>query len=135
MNMTIGVVVNLYEKMSHFMDNTKEIPSNIKYRMSRLLLKLGAEVETYSKTRNELIEKFGSKGEDGRIGIKPESPEFELFTKEHETILSENVEINGVRPFKLSEVYSFTPASLTQLFSYVGLLEDDDEETAEKLSA
>lgn len=135
MDITLNNVVALHEKMSQFMEEEKGIPSNIKYRMSRLLLKLSGEIEGYTKARNEIITRLGEKSEDGRVTVSRESANFPKFIEENDALLSESINISETKAFKLSEVYSFMPGSLIQLFSYVGLLEDDDEETAEKLSA
>jgi len=74
-----------------------------KYWLEKLANKLSSEKKLIDKLRNELIEKFGEKTEDGQISIVPfldaedgvqePNPKFAEFQKEYFDLLNEVKEI------------------------------------------
>jgi len=108
-----------------------------KYWLEKLATKLASEKKLIDKLRNELIEKFGEKNEDGQFAIMPfldteeegvqeQNPKFAEFQKEFSELLSQEKEIS-YRPLPfdaLNKIESETAYSM--IFKIVAEPEDGE---------
>lgn len=79
----------------------KELPFKAAYCISKLLRKVGEEVKDYETARGALVKELGEQQGD-MWQVKPEN--FESFSKKLEELLTEEVELNGIRKLKLEEL-------------------------------
>lgn len=81
-----------------------KFPVKISYRLVRIADKVSKELETFYKSKQDLLEKYGKKEEkDGKQFYSFEAEQAKLFTKELEDLLSLEVELD-FELIKLSEV-------------------------------
>ena len=76
-----------------------------RYRIARNAKTLGALADAFQKSRDALVEKYGTVNEEagGQKTINPNSESFEAFKKEAEEILSQQEEVN-LHTFTLDEL-------------------------------
>ncbi len=82
-----------------------------KYWLTKLSDKLTSEKKTINDLRDELIKKYGKEEEDGSLWVRPfldkdnkeANPDFEVYSKEIESLLLENKEFE-YNPLLLEEL-------------------------------
>ena len=82
------------------------MPFATSYRVSKVVSSVQAELDTFEKTRQSMLEKYGTKTEEGNYEIKPESKNWEKFVKEYEELINEEVKIDAkkIKASSLSKV-------------------------------
>jgi hypothetical protein len=71
---------------------SQPLPLKVKYWLQRLADKLKSEVATIDEIRNGLIKELGTE-ENGKVQIKTDSPNFEIFQKQYVELLDTEKEI------------------------------------------
>ena len=71
---------------------SQPLPLKVKYWLQRLADKLKSEVTTIDEVRNGLIKELGTE-ENGKVQIKIDSPNFEVFQKQYTELLDTEKEI------------------------------------------
>jgi len=66
------------------------------FRIGKAVSSVQSELETFEKTRQSMLEKYGTKMENGDgLEIKPESKNWKEFVTEYEELVNEEVEIDA----------------------------------------
>lgn len=66
------------------------------FRIGKAVSSVQSELETFEKTRQSMLEKYGTKTENGEgLEIKPESKNWKKFVTEYEELVNEEVEIDA----------------------------------------
>jgi hypothetical protein len=71
---------------------SQPLPLKVKYWLQRLADKLKSEVVTIDEIRNGLIKELGTE-ENGKVEVKIDSPNFEIFKKQYVELLDTEKEI------------------------------------------
>ena len=98
-----------------------------KFHILKVFRLVVAEMESYQKARNGLFEKYGEKGEGDSWSVKPDSPKWEEFVKEHSELSETEVELDVdviVLPADNTAVKITTIAALEGMVTMRGM-EDD----------
>ena len=116
MKVTLQQVLDAMPAVSQFAQ--KELPAKAAYRISKLVKKLNSEARDLQEQRNRLIEKYGHKvlkGEQWVMEVRPEN--IGAFMAELKTLLSEEVELEGVASIKFADIehLNLSPAVLSDL--------------------
>jgi hypothetical protein len=114
METKLSAIVGASEALSNLA--VQKMPALAAYRVQKLIRACKAEYETYSKVRNDLIQKYGveREKEPGFYDVPDENKA--EYTRETKELLDMNVEI-AVSPIKLSELkdVNISPVDLTIL--------------------
>jgi len=66
------------------------------FRIGKTVASVQSELEAFEKTRQSLLEKYGTKTADGEaLEIKPEHKNWKHFVKEYEELINEEVELDA----------------------------------------
>lgn len=66
------------------------------FRIGKTVSSVQSELEAFEKTRQSLLEKYGTKTADGEgLEIKPEHKNWKHFVKEYEELVNEEVELDA----------------------------------------
>jgi hypothetical protein len=99
MKTTLSKVVNAIEPLNAIID--MDLPARTAFKVMTLADELDEHVQRYNKLRTELFQKYGDavldeEGNDtGQIQIAAENNE--AFAREHQDLLSEEIELHPVR--------------------------------------
>lgn len=91
MKITNGAILELISAIQKF----GNADGKLGYVMARALRILSAEIKDYDEKRVELIQKYGTKDEEGNYSISPEDEEnYKTFLEELVPILNYAIEVN-----------------------------------------
>ena len=109
MKVKLAQVVGSVEPLGKLMSNP--MPAATAFRCAKVLKAVQSELETYDEARKTLIEKYGEDGE-----MKPESKDWDKFIKEMNTLLDEEINVNGkkIKADSLSKI-EVAPTDLLSL--------------------
>ena len=96
--MKLKELVNLKPSLEKLI--VQDLPIKIAYKLSKLVKRLNEEYVIYSKNKNNLFEKYGTK-EKEKITVKPEN--MKQFKKDLEELLEIEVKMN-IDKIKLSDL-------------------------------
>lgn len=104
-----------------------KLPAKASYAIAKALNKLAGLEKTIRGVQKTLWEKYGEKGEDGKLKVNADGtfvvPKERStdFLKEHNDLLAESNEVGGLRTLKLTELdgATFEPAALVPLDWFV----------------
>ena len=109
----------------------KELKAKLAWQVGRMLKEAEKEIQSFNETRMKLINKYGSKDENGELvmdennncKIEPES--INNFSNELNELIASEIEINAHK-IKIDDIenINFTPSEMAQLEPFV----DFDEE-------
>lgn len=123
MNLTIRELLNskpVFEKLSQ-----KSMPAKTAYRISKILKILNREFKDFDSMRKSLIQKFGERKDDNSDDWRVKEENVKEFTDEMNSIIEEEIILEGVMKFKLSDLESLelTPVEIYMIDSWI---EDPD---------
>lgn len=104
-----------------------KLPAKAAYAVAKAVGKLGELEKTIRGVQKTLWEKFGTKGEDGKLKVNPDNT-FVIpadksadFVKEHNDLLAESNDVAGLRQVTLTELSgaTFEPSVLVPLDWFV----------------
>ena len=109
--MQLGEVAAAMPTIQKLMDS--KVKAVIAFRLAKFAKQVEPQMESYDKIRQELLEKYGTKGEaegeDGQVRYTFENGQAEKFTAELTKLLDEKIDLK-IKKFKVSD---FKDAELT----------------------
>jgi len=103
MKVKLGQIVNSVEALNKVAQQPMKAAAS--FRVAKNLKQLSEELAVYEQSRGDLIRKYGKENEeDGSFAIKPDSKELPLFQKEMNELLSVDVDLNGFKKIKLTQL-------------------------------
>jgi len=103
MKVKLGQIVNSVEALNKVAQ--QPMKAAVSFRVAKNLKQLSEELAVYEQSRGDLIRKYGKENEeDGSFAIKPDSKELPLFQKEMNELLSVDVDLNGFKKIKLTQL-------------------------------
>lgn len=82
---------------------TKDIPVAFKFKVLSIMKDVEPYLINFETVRNDLINKYGKKSEDGTVSIAKDSENYPIFAKEYKELLNSTIDYN-IPKFKASEV-------------------------------
>lgn len=95
MELTLLLLDVLYSAMIK-LGRVDELPTNIRICIRLNTQRIESDVRTYHAMRDELVQKYGEIGSDGRTSISPTSDKWEEFQKEYLPLNNQKVTCNFV---------------------------------------
>lgn len=74
--------LEIYEYLSSLAEISEKVTGKLGYKVSYNMRKLSAEVPEYQKLRDETIEKYGEKNEEGIYAIKVGTDKYNEYVEE-----------------------------------------------------
>lgn len=109
----------------------KELKAKLAWQVGRMLKEAEKEIQSFNETRMQLINKYGSKDENGELvmdennncKIEPES--INNFSNELNELIASEIEINAHK-IKIDDIenINFTPSEMAQLEPFVDFGEE-----------
>lgn len=104
-----------------------KLPAKVGYAVAKAVNKLGELEKTIRGVQKTLWEKYGEKGEDGKLKLNADGSlvipgtKSQDFLKEHNDLLAETNEVTGLRSVTITELdgASFEPSVLIPLDWFV----------------
>jgi hypothetical protein len=103
--------------------NKEDIGAHLAYWLSKFIAKTQDEVTFFQSEMRKLIEKYGSKNEDGSFSI-PDDNEV-AFAKDVERLQNTDVQDPGIR-FSLSELSAELKVSLKQMYPLLDFINENE---------
>lgn len=110
----------------------KELKAKLAWQVGRMLKEAEKEIQSFNETRMQLINKYGSKDENGELvmdennncKIEPES--INNFSNELNELIASEIEINAHK-IKIDDIenINFTPSEMAQLEPFVDFGEEE----------
>lgn len=110
----------------------KELKAKLAWQVGRMLKEAEKEIQSFNETRMQLINKYGSKDENGELvmdennncKIEPES--INNFSNELNELIESEIEINAHK-IKIDDIenINFTPSEMAQLEPFVDFGEEE----------
>lgn len=110
----------------------KELKAKLAWQVGRMLKEAEKEIQSFNETRMKLINKYGSKDENGELvmdennncKIEPES--INNFSNELNELIASEIEINAHK-IKIDDIenINFTPSEMAQLEPFVDFGEEE----------
>jgi len=101
---------------------TTSLPVKTSYNILRNTRKISQEIEPFEKARTELVAKYGTEDESGKIVVTDSN--LQIFYKEVGELLDEEIEVD-IRPIKIDDLSDVKlSASELQLIDYMIVKED-----------
>jgi len=116
MKVKLGQIVNSVDAFNKVAQ--QPMKASVSYEVSKNLKNLGDELAIYEQSRGDLIRKYGKENkEDGSFAIEPSSKELPKFQKELGELLNIEVDLNGFKQIKLSNLSEceLTPQEMASL--------------------
>ena len=109
--MQLSQIAGAMPTIQKLMDSTLKV--SVAFRLAKFAKQVEPHMESYDKIRQELLEKYGTKGEaegeDGQVRYTFENGQAEKFTAELTKLLDEKIDLK-IKKFKVSD---FKDAELT----------------------
>ena len=105
-NFKLGEVLNLNQVLKAVIDDTEsKIDALLKFKLLGIMKAIEPFVQNFEIIRNEKINEYGEKTEDGRASIPAENKEaIEKFNADIKKLINEEVAVN-ITKFKLSDIF------------------------------
>jgi hypothetical protein len=75
------------------LDRCRNLKVTFAIKFSRMMQAARSEMQIFNGLNNKLLEKYGSQNGDGNYRIDPSSPNWQVFFKEQQELLSTAVEL------------------------------------------
>lgn len=100
-------------------------PGAVRYKLAKNAKVLNEVVEVFQKVRDSLVEKYGTVNEETKqSSIDPNGPNWKLFTKEAEQLLSEQEDLN-IHTITLAELnLDGNPIPISIIDQIMAIIED-----------
>ena len=114
--------------------SNQQLPGRIAFRIGRLLKKLEEVLTSYNEVRNNLLEKYAKRKEDGTFELNDKNEyqfdeeHMKIFVEEMNKLVAEETSVEA-DPIKFSDIENldFTPADITLLEPFLNLEEDENK--------
>lgn len=105
-NFKLGEVLNLNQSLKAVIDDTQsKIDLLLKFKLLGIMKSIEPFVQNFEVIRNEKINEYGERTEDGRVSIPANNKEaIEKFNADIKKLISEEVTVN-VTKFKTSDIF------------------------------
>lgn len=84
----------IFENLSSLLKISDKVTGKVGYAVSYNIRKLSDEVPEYENMRDDLIKKYGTEDEEGKVGIRIGSEEYQKFSEEIEQYDKMEFDIN-----------------------------------------
>lgn len=125
---TIADLLNSTETLKKL--GQRDFPAKLAWSIAKLLKAAEKEIQDFNETRMNLIQKFGSKDENGELitdennNCKIESESVEEFNKQLNDLINTSVEISGNKlDIGLFDDLKFTPSEMAVLEPFIDMEE------------
>ena len=112
--------------------SNQQLPGRVAFRIGRLLKKLEEVLTSYNEVRNNLLEKYAKRKEDGTFELNDKNEyqfdeeHMKIFVEEMNKLVAEEVEVESDPiDFSAIENLDFTPVEITLLEPFLKI---EDEE-------
>ena len=114
--------------------SNQQLPGRIAFRIGRLIKKLEEVLTSYNEVRNNLLEKYAKRKEDGTFELNDKNEyqfdeeHMKIFVEEMNKLVAEETSVEA-DPIKFSDIENldFTPADITLLEPFLNLEEDENK--------
>jgi len=115
MKVKLGQIVNSTEAMNKIA--TQPMKAAISFSVAKNLKAISEELAIFEQSRGDLIRKYGKKDDEGNVSIEPNAKGMEGFQKELGELLNLEVDLNGFKKIKLSNLSKceLTPQEMASL--------------------
>lgn len=102
----LGEVLNLNQILKIIIDDSEsKIDSLLKFKLLGIMKSIEPLIQNFEIIRNEKINEYGEKTDDGRASIPAENKEaIEKFNADIKKLINEEVAVN-ITKFKLSDIF------------------------------
>ncbi|MBQ2884140.1 MAG: hypothetical protein IJE43_10290 [Alphaproteobacteria bacterium] len=106
MKLKLGEVLNLNQILKIIIDDSQsKIDLLLKFKLLGIMKTIEPLIQNFEIIRNEKINEYGEKTEDGRASIPVENKEaIEKFNADIKKLINEEVTVN-ITKFKLSDIF------------------------------
>ena len=96
---------------------TQPMKAAVSFKVAKNLKKVGEELSIFEQSRGDLIRKYGNEDDEGNVSIEPNTKGIKYFQKELNDLLSIEVDLNGFKKIKLSQLSKceLTPQEMASL--------------------
>lgn len=116
MKVKLGQIVSSVDALNKIAQ--QPMKASVSFQVAKNLKTLSEELAVYEQSRGDLIRKYGNENkEDGSFAIEPNSEELPKFQKELGELLNVDVDLNGFKQIKLSNLSKceLTPQEMASL--------------------
>lgn len=119
--LSMGQITSIFQTLSMLMN--QNFSGAIAFKVARLAREIGKEMETFDAERMKLVEKYGEKGDDGRVktdengNVKIMESAIQDCNAEFNELLNQEIQINAemLPASVLDEMQNVTPAQMLTL--------------------
>lgn len=119
--LSMGQITNIFQTLSVLMN--QNFSGATAFKVARLAREIGKEMETFDAERMKLVEKYGEKGDDGRVktdengNVKIMESAIQDCNAEFNELLNQEIQINAemLPASVLDEMQNVTPAQMLTL--------------------
>ena len=119
--LSMGQITSIFQTLSVLMN--QNFSGATAFKVARLAREIGKEMETFDAERMKLVEKYGEKGDDGRVktdengNVKIMESAIQDCNAEFNELLNQEIQINAeMLPANvLDEMQNVTPAQMLTL--------------------
>lgn len=117
----MGQITSIFQTLSVLMN--QNFSGATAFKVARLAREIGKEMETFDTERMKLVEKYGEKGDDGRVktdengNVKIMESAIQDCNAEFNELLNQEIQINAemLPASVLDEMQNVTPAQMLTL--------------------
>tara|TARA_B100000959_G_C14893155_1_gene587649 strand:+ start:466 stop:822 length:357 start_codon:yes stop_codon:yes gene_type:complete len=99
--MKLGELVGSVAALSSLSE--KKMKAKLAYRISRIMLEANSHLTSFQEARDKIVEKYGTKNDEGETVVKPNSKNWKKFSEELDALLDEEVKLKFDQ-LKLKEI-------------------------------
>ena len=119
--LSMGQITSIFQTLSVLMN--QNFSGATAFKVARLAREIGKEMETFDTERMKLVEKYGEKGDDGRVktdengNVKIMESAIQDCNAEFSELLNQEIQINAemLPASVLDEMQNVTPAQMLTL--------------------
>lgn len=119
--LSMGQITSIFQTLSVLMN--QNFSGATAFKVARLAREIGKEMETFDTERMKLVEKYGEKGDDGRVktdengNVKIMESAIQDCNAEFNELLNQEIQINAemLPASVLDEMQNVTPAQMLTL--------------------
>lgn len=119
--LSMGQITSIFQTLSVLMN--QNFSGATAFKVARLAREIGKEMETFDAERMKLVEKYGEKGDDGRVktdengNVKIMASAIQDCNAEFNELLNQEIQINAemLPASVLDEMQNVTPAQMLTL--------------------
>ena len=119
--LSMGQITSIFQTLSVLMN--QNFSGATAFKVARLAREIGKEMETFDAERMKLVEKYGEKGDDGRVktdengNVKIMESAIQDCNAEFNELLNQEIQINAemLPASVLDEMQNVTPAQMLTL--------------------